>query len=63
MVDLAIPRPAGDEAVPGLGKGYILFDEILSAQKAYAALMGRTFDGKKVLCSYLTEEKFAAKDF
>lgn len=61
--DICVPKPAGEDKVPGLGLGYVFFDEILSAQKAYAALMGRTFDGKKVLCSYLTEEKFAAKDF
>lgn len=62
---LEIPKPSTDEnvKVPGLGKGYIMFDTPESAQKAYASLMGRTFDGKKVLCSYLTDEKMAAKEF
>jgi len=62
--ELFIPRPAADgSAVPGIGKAFIKFTDSLSAQKATTSLTGRTFDGQKVACTYISAEVFAARSF
>jgi splicing factor U2AF subunit len=62
--DVHIPKPSTDDTkVPGLGKAYIKYSTAEEAQKANNSLMGRTFDGKKVLCGYLSVEDFDAKKF
>jgi len=62
--ELIIPKPAEDGAtVPGVGKAYIKFADVASAQKASGALTGRTFDGKKVACTYISVDSFTARAF
>lgn len=62
--DVFVPKPSTDgSTVPGLGKAFVKFADKESAAKACDELAGRTFDGKTVGCNYITEEKFAARDF
>ena len=78
--ELIIPKPAEDGAtVPGVGKAYIKFADVASAQKVFCyfvmlplltlilqasgALTGRTFDGKKVACTYISVDSFTARAF
>eukprot|EP00656_Telonema_subtile_P008669 TRINITY_DN14047_c0_g1_i2.p1 TRINITY_DN14047_c0_g1~~TRINITY_DN14047_c0_g1_i2.p1 ORF type:complete len:222 (-),score=56.89 TRINITY_DN14047_c0_g1_i2:131-796(-) len=61
--DIHVPKPSTDESeVPGLGRAYLKFADPTEAEKAFDALAGRTFDGKKVGCTYLDPEKFDARD-
>jgi len=62
--ELIIPKPSTDgSTVPGVGKAFIKFADEASSQKASGALTGRTFDGKKVACNYLSEDAFASRTF
>lgn len=62
--ELIIPKPSTDgSTVPGVGKAYIKFADEASSKKASDALTGRTFDGKKVACNYLSEDAFASRTF
>jgi len=62
QVDIPKPLPSGaTEGVAGLGKAFVKFETVESAQKAKATLGGRTFDGKKVAVKFIDEVSFDAK--
>jgi splicing factor U2AF subunit len=58
VVDLKIPRPTGSRTNPGVGKIFVKFDAISSAQKAMKALAGRKFADRTVVVTYFGEEYF-----
>lgn len=63
VVDTYVPRPSKDGLeVQCVGKAYVRFSEISAAEKAFDALAGRTFDGKKVACTYLEVDKYEARE-
>ncbi|KAK9836998.1 hypothetical protein WJX81_005606 [Elliptochloris bilobata] len=57
-----IPRPAAPGQPPpsGLGKVVVAFEEISAASSARNVLNGRKFGGRVVVCTFLSEEAFAA---
>lgn len=59
VTSVVIPR-SGE---PGVGKVYVEFGDLASAQKASDALTGRTFDGRRVEVAFFSEDEFAAKKF
>jgi len=62
--ELIIPKPSTDgSTVPGVGKAFIKFADVSFAEKASGELNGRTFDGKKVACNYISEDAFASRAF
>lgn len=62
--ELIIPKPSTDgSVVAGIGKAYIKFTDEASARKASGALTGRTFDGKTVACTYISEDSFTSRSF
>ncbi len=54
------PAPAGQPQPPGLGKVIVAFEEVSAASSARNVLNGRKFGGRVVVCSYLSEEAYAA---
>lgn len=61
-----MPKPSAEGAAadpPGVGAIYVEYGDAAHAVAAAAALGGRDFGGKKVEAGFLTEEKWAAKDF
>eukprot|EP00488_Nonionellina_sp_1-RS-2012_P001071 TRINITY_DN1697_c0_g1_i1.p1 TRINITY_DN1697_c0_g1~~TRINITY_DN1697_c0_g1_i1.p1 ORF type:complete len:122 (-),score=25.52 TRINITY_DN1697_c0_g1_i1:160-525(-) len=68
LKSITIPRPAIDcdneqEMVQGLGKVFVEFEAIQSAQKAREALQGRTFQDRVVVAHFYDAHKYAEKDF
>jgi splicing factor U2AF subunit len=55
ILELKIPRPAGARTTPGVGKIFIKFDKVESAQKALHALAGRKFADRTVVAAYFGE--------
>lgn len=55
-----IPRPSSGGPVPGLGKVFVEFDSPQESARARQEIEGRQFDGRTVIASYLSEERFAA---
>jgi len=45
--------------VPGIGKVFVEYDSVQSAELAHTALRGRSFDGRMVITSFHSEEKWA----
>ncbi|KAJ4372074.1 hypothetical protein N0V83_003847 [Neocucurbitaria cava] len=58
IVETKIPRPAGARVNLGVGKVYIKYLDIESAQKAIKALAGRQFSGRTVVATEFSEEGF-----
>lgn len=54
------PSPAGQPPPPGLGKVIVAFEEVSAANSARAVLNGRKFGGRVVVCTFLSEEAYAA---
>jgi splicing factor U2AF subunit len=63
VLELIIPRPKADLEVPGVGKILVKYEEVESAKKAQSSLSGRTFGGRTVITSYLTEEAYQQKNY
>ena len=59
VVAVVIPR----KGAPGTGKVFVEFEVCDAATKAFQALGGRTFDGRRVEVTYLAETKMKARDF
>jgi len=55
ILELKIPRPAGARTTPGVGKIFIKYDKVESAQKALNALAGRKFADRTVVAAYFGE--------
>ena len=55
ILELKIPRPAGARTSPGVGKIFIKYDKVESAQKALYALAGRKFADRTVVAAYFGE--------
>ena len=55
ILELKIPRPAGARSSPGVGKIFIKYDKVESAQKALHALAGRKFADRTVVAAYFGE--------
>mmetsp|Transcript_19966 Transcript_19966/g.25153 ORF Transcript_19966/g.25153 Transcript_19966/m.25153 type:complete len:699 (+) Transcript_19966:104-2200(+) len=61
---IEIPRPAAaGEHVPGLGKIFLEFADLVGASKARKSLAGRTFANKKVEATFYPEDLFNDKIF
>ncbi|KAF0696631.1 Aste57867_12612 [Aphanomyces stellatus] len=63
VVALEIPRPNGEEAVLGIGKVFVRFEDVSGAEAATKALTGRKFGGNIVDVSYMSLAKFETQDF
>lgn len=59
VVKLVIPRPAGEERPPGLGRVYVEYSTNEEAGRARAALSGRKFAGKPVVAQFFDHALFA----
>lgn len=55
VLDLKIPRSRGAHTNPGVGKIFVKFDGIESAQKALQALAGRKFNDRTVVVTSFGE--------
>ncbi|KAF2831744.1 hypothetical protein CC86DRAFT_282239 [Ophiobolus disseminans] len=58
IIETKIPRPAGARSTAGVGKIYIKYEDIESAQRAIKALAGRQFSRRTVLATHFSEEGF-----
>jgi len=58
IIETKIPRPAGARVNLGVGKIYIKYEDIESAQKAIKALAGRQFSRRTVVATEFSEEGF-----
>ncbi|KAI8059588.1 hypothetical protein BC940DRAFT_313471 [Gongronella butleri] len=58
MVDMKIPRPSKDRAVPGCGSIFVRYKSIDYAKTALQALAGRKFADRTVVASYIDEESY-----
>jgi splicing factor U2AF subunit len=58
IVETKIPRPAGARTSIGVGKIYIKYQDIESAQRAIKALAGRQFSRRTVVATHFSEEGF-----
>jgi len=66
VLEVRIPRPKkndkgkidnrASEGVRGLGKVYVMFEEVGATMKAMKAVAGRQFAGRTVICAFATEE-------
>eukprot|EP00743_Colponemidia_sp_Colp-15_P006746 GILK01007274.1.p1 GENE.GILK01007274.1~~GILK01007274.1.p1 ORF type:complete len:304 (-),score=48.86 GILK01007274.1:157-1068(-) len=64
VTSIEIPRPARNGAtVPGVGKVFVEFDDVIGAKKARYKLSGRQFDGRTVTSSFFPEKLYYAKSF
>jgi len=48
--------------VPGLGKVFVEYDDASATELACSTMRGRTYDGRMVICTYHSEEKWAKGD-
>lgn len=56
VVELKVPRPKGGSmTAPGVGKIYVKYDSVESAQKALRALAGRKFADRTVVVTFFGE--------
>lgn len=55
VLDLKIPRPSGARETPGVGKIFVKYDRVESAEKAMRALAGRKFADRTVVVTYFAE--------
>jgi len=60
---LEIPRPIPGVEIPGLGKIFVEFANILDGQRAQENLSGRKFANRVVVTSFLDLEKYHQRDF
>ncbi|OKL59503.1 hypothetical protein UA08_05154 [Talaromyces atroroseus] len=59
ILDLKIPRPtSGSRQSAGVGKIFVKFDSVESANRALKALAGRKFSDRTVVTTYFPEESF-----
>jgi|TARA_B110000967_G_scaffold202179_3_gene240568 splicing factor U2AF subunit len=65
VVEVAIPRPAGDgnKNVPGLGKAFVRYETVSGAAAARDALHGRKFGGKTVNADFIGLDAFERRAF
>ncbi|KAI5296393.1 hypothetical protein KEM52_003115 [Ascosphaera acerosa] len=59
ILEIKIPRPTSNlKQSAGVGKIFIKYENVESAEKALRALAGRKFSDRTVVCSYFSEENF-----
>lgn len=58
IIEMKIPRPKGPRIDAGVGKIFIKYDSVSSAQRALKALAGRKFADRTVVVTYYSEELF-----
>ncbi|RUS89803.1 hypothetical protein EGW08_002415 [Elysia chlorotica] len=63
VMSLEIPRPIKGVEVPGVGKVFVEFSNILECQKAQAALTGRKFSNRVVVTSYYDPDRYHRREF
>ncbi|KAI8376512.1 uncharacterized protein BYT42DRAFT_615241 [Radiomyces spectabilis] len=63
IVDMKIPRPQEQQAVPGLGKVFVRFETKEEALAASRALAGRKFADRTVLTSFTDEDNYLTDNF
>ncbi|PIA17122.1 hypothetical protein COEREDRAFT_97055 [Coemansia reversa NRRL 1564] len=64
--DVVIPRNSADHPdtqVPGVGKVFVKFADVMAATSALNALAGRQFMGRTVIASYISEEDFTNRNY
>jgi len=62
-VDMAMPRPAGKQHVPGLGRVFVAYQSASEAAVAVDALAGRRYGDRTVLVAYFAPDRFRRRDF
>ncbi|XP_077979403.1 splicing factor U2AF 50 kDa subunit-like isoform X3 [Glandiceps talaboti] len=60
---IEIPRPIDGVDVPGCGKIFVEFSNILESQKAQNALAGRKFNNRIVVTSFIDPDKYHRREF
>ncbi|XP_006823727.1 splicing factor U2AF 50 kDa subunit-like [Saccoglossus kowalevskii] len=60
---LEIPRPIEGVEVPGCGKIFVEFTNVLESQKAQTALAGRKFNNRIVVTSFCDPDKYHRREF
>jgi splicing factor U2AF subunit len=60
---LEIPRPIRGVEVPGIGKIFVEFTNILEGQRAQENLSGRKFANRVVVTSFLDPDKYHRREF
>jgi len=60
---IEIPRPIEGVEVPGCGKIFIEFTNVLESQKAQNALAGRKFNNRIVITSFCDPDKYHRREF
>jgi len=64
LVDIIIPRPnQNGEQIPGVGKVFLEYSDIIGCANARNALNGRKFGGNAVNAFYYSEDKFKTRDY
>lgn len=58
VLELKVPRPSGPRTIAGVGKIFVKFDKVESAQKALRALAGRKFADRTVVVTYFGEVSY-----
>ena len=58
-----IPRPVPGVEVPGCGKVFVEFANIMECQKAQLSLAGRKFSNRVVVTSYFDPDKYHRREF
>ena len=63
IVEMKLPRPAGARQNYGVGKIFIKYDSVDTAQTAARALAGRIFNNRTVVVTYFDEESFEVESW
>ncbi|THU63115.1 hypothetical protein C4D60_Mb01t12330 [Musa balbisiana] len=64
LINLVIPRPGPTgEAISGVGKVFLEYENVADSARAKIALHGRRFGGNVVSATYYSEEKFSTGDY
>jgi splicing factor U2AF subunit len=64
LKEIKIPRPSKDGSdVPGVGKIFAKFENVEQAKQAQFQLGSKSFDGRRVVTSYMDEDKFDNNEF
>jgi len=58
VIDVKVPRPAGSQNNPGIGRVFVRFENEQGCTKALKGLAGRRFCDRTVLTSYFAEENY-----
>lgn len=63
IIDMKIPRPSRDHAVPGSGLIFVRYETKEQALEALRALAGRKFADRTVVASFIDEDNYLTDNF